>query len=471
MNFDSWTVHRIFLGTLIVFPQHFPKYIGVVKPECFNKTDKFVYELMLEMHSQGIDIDLVTIWEFLHVKYKNRPIEKQAETISYIASLTTPVCSDAHLKSHAWFIQCRQIEQEVLKKINTDVKSPDFADKISEAHYLIEEQKKIRKIELYSAYDAIDMHRQMIIQNIKNGHRKYLGIPTGFSEIDKVTEGLTLNTMTILGGETGHGKTDALMNLLNNFIYLDDPDYDVAICLFNYEMIVELIINRLFCVRSSFTKNQLKKGQLSQDEMIEYDRIASVVGNSRFSISDPTRCDTEKIKTITTIFKNEQSISYKGNKKLVYIFMFDYLQLINSKAEKNQKKNYQVADVTRYLRELSLEPDTIVIALSQYNRNYKSEVGKRLPRTSDLQDSSEIEKAADNVWLLHNPYKFHIETYDDGESTKNTLQIVLDKTREGENAIVRLRYLPHTGEMRKYEFGEPTRDINESSRPDEPNSF
>ncbi len=82
------------------------------------------------------------------------------------------------------------------------------------------------------------------------------------------------------------------------------------------------------------------------------------------------------------------------------ILVIDYLQLLTSNQYRNQKQN-QVSYISQMLKQLAMELDIPVIALSQLSRGSIENGKPRKPVLSDLRDSGSLEQDSNIVLMLH----------------------------------------------------------------------
>lgn len=116
----------------------------------------------------------------------------------------------------------------------------------------------------------------------------------------------------------------------------------------------------------------------------------------------------------------------------IKLVVVDYLQKVKS-MQRNEKRTYEVAQVSEGLKELAVELNVPVIAAGQLNREPEKAKG-RAPVLSDLADCGQIERDADIVALKH------LVVPKDGPPKH---QLILAKFRDGPTGIVNLAFVPH----------------------------
>ena len=116
------------------------------------------------------------------------------------------------------------------------------------------------------------------------------------------------------------------------------------------------------------------------------------------------------------------------------LLVVDYIQLIQGRQEV-ERREQQVADISRSLKLLAKDLDIPVIALSQLNRGPEIRPNKR-PQLADLRESGAIEQDADVVMLLYREEYYNPET-----ERKNICEIDVAKNRTGPTKRVDLAFI------------------------------
>jgi replicative DNA helicase len=108
-------------------------------------------------------------------------------------------------------------------------------------------------------------------------------------------------------------------------------------------------------------------------------------------------------------------------------------------------REQEIAQISRSLKALAKELNIPIIALAQLNRSVEQRSGDRRPQLSDLRESGSIEQDADVVMFLSRPEMYGKQTFEDGSSTKDVVEIVIGKQRNGPIGDIRLLFLKNYG--------------------------
>lgn len=244
-----------------------------------------------------------------------------------------------------------------------------------------------------------------------------VGTPTGFSDLDNLLVGVLPSELVILAARPAMGKTAFVCALALDFIRRQLP-----VLFLSLEMGKLEIGERLLCIESGVSSDDLKRGKLTGNQM-EVDMKTDDLLRAAGRIQEmPLRIDDLPNQRVHRIAATARRMKRKHGLALLVI---DYLQLIepdDSKREETRER--EVATITRKLKGLAKELEIPIVLLAQLNRGVESREDKR-PRLADLRESGAIEQDADVVMFLHRP-----EAYDP-EDRPGECDVIVSKNRRG----------------------------------------
>ena len=245
---------------------------------------------------------------------------------------------------------------------------------------------------------------------------------TGIFDLDKATNGLHEEELTIIGARPGVGKTTFALQVAYKI-----AKKGMSVAIISLEMSETQIVQKLISKVSNVDSNKLRTGKLT---ILEQEKIAIAEGE----ISDLPFFINTRVRSIQEIETYARRLKNKNNLGLLII---DYIQLVKSKNKFNSREQ-EVAEISRSLKLLSLELKIPIIGLCQLNRN----AARTEPTLADLRESGAIEQDADNVIFI---YK---ENESEEPQLVENVVIDLQKQRAGGLAKVTVRFDKKVSEFR-----------------------
>ena len=211
-------------------------------------------------------------------------------------------------------------------------------------------------------------------------------MPTGFIELDELTNGLHPGQMIVVAARPAVGKSTLGIDIARAAAI----KHNMAAAVFSLEMSRTEITMRILSAEATIQLQDLRKGLKNQEQWTKLARIMGKISNAPLFIDDSPNMSLMEIRAKCRRLKQQHNL------RLVVI---DYLQLMSS-GKKVESRQQEVAEFSRALKLLAKELEVPVIAISQLNRGPEQRTDKR-PQMSDLRESGSIEQDADVVILLH----------------------------------------------------------------------
>ena len=247
-----------------------------------------------------------------------------------------------------------------------------------------------------------------------------VGVPTGFTELDAITNGLHPGQLILIAARPALGKS----TLALDFARAAAITNGLPAIFFSLEMGKSEIAMRLLSAESNIFLQKLRKGDVRAEDW-------TTLASTRGRIADaPLYIDDSPNMTLVEIRAKCRRLKQKVGLKLIVI---DYLQLMTS-GKKVESRQQEVSEFSRALKLLAKELQVPVIALSQLSRGPEQRVDKR-PALSDLRESGSLEQDADMVILLHRESAYEKESSRPGEA-----DLIIAKHRNGPTGTVTVAF-------------------------------
>ncbi|MFU0469451.1 replicative DNA helicase [Gardnerella vaginalis] len=246
------------------------------------------------------------------------------------------------------------------------------------------------------------------------------GIPTGFRDIDNVTQGLQPGQMIVVAGRPAMGKS----TLGVDFARSAALHHNMTSIIFSLEMSKIELAQRIIAAETNMPLTALRHAEeITPDRWNQLNTFWDKMKDSPLFIDDSPNMSLMEIRAKCRRLKQTHDL------KLVVI---DYLQLMTS-GKRVESRQQEVSDFSRALKLLAKELEVPVVALSQLNRGPEMRNDKK-PQLSDLRESGSIEQDADVVFLVHRP-DFYNKDERPGEA-----DIIMAKHRNGPTDTFKLAF-------------------------------
>ncbi|ARN77624.1 replicative DNA helicase [Nonlabens spongiae] len=431
-------LEKVVLGALMIDGKGVDEVIDLLTPEAFyHKAHQSIFESIDTLFKSGSPVDLLTVSAQLRK-------DKKLDAIGgdhYLVQLSQLVSSTAHIEFHARIILQKFIQRSLIK-ISTEIindsydEATDVFDLLDKAESKLYEvtQGNIRK----STETAMDLVRQAKERIEEIANRDGLsGIPTGFTDLDRLTSGWQPSDLIIIAARPGMGKTAFTLSMARNIAV----GSNTPVAFFSLEMSSVQLITRLISSETGLSSEKLRTGKLEPFEWEQLNVKVKDLEQAPIFIDD-----TPSLSIFDLRAKCRRLASQYGIK----LIMIDYLQLMTANTgNKNGNREQEISTISRNLKALAKELDVPVIALSQLSRAVESRGGSKRPLLSDLRESGAIEQDADIVSFIYRPEYYNMEEWDDDDRspTKDQAEFIVAKHRNGATDAIRLKFLGQFGKF------------------------
>jgi replicative DNA helicase len=431
-------LEKVVLGALMIDGKGVDEVIDLLTPEAFyHKAHQNIFEAIDQLFKSGSPVDLLTVSAQLRK-------EKKIESVGgdhYLVQLSQLVSSTAHIEYHARIILQKFIQRSLINISNEIIKdsydeSTDVFDLLDKAESKLYEvtQGNIRK----STETAMDLVRQAKQRIEEIANRDGLsGIPTGFTDLDRLTSGWQPSDLIIIAARPGMGKTAFTLSMARNVAV----GSNIPVAFFSLEMSSVQLITRLISSETGLSSEKLRTGKLEPHEWEQLNVKVKDLEQAPIFIDD-----TPSLSIFDLRAKCRRLASQYGIK----LIMIDYLQLMTaSTGNKNGNREQEISTISRNLKALAKELSVPVIALSQLSRAVESRGGSKRPLLSDLRESGAIEQDADIVSFIYRPEYYNLDEWDDDDRspTKDQAEFIVAKHRNGATDSIRLKFLGQFGKF------------------------
>lgn len=422
------------LGALMLEKDALTNVVDILKPESFYKdVHQKVYRAILALFSRSEPIDILTVTNELR---SSGELEFVGGAF-FVTSLTTRVNSAANIEYHARIIAQMAIKRELIR-IASEIHRDAFEDttdvfmlldKVQQAIFQVSESN-IKK----NYQDMRSIMREAIEElQAKKDHKDGLtGVPSGFTDLDRLTSGWQKSDLIIMAARPGMGKTAFVVSAARNAAVR----FNMGVAIFSLEMSAIQLVNRLISAEAELESEKLKKGNLLEYEWQQLHSRIGALTEAPIFIDDTPALSILELRAKCRRLKAQHDVQ---------MIIIDYLQLMSGdsggKAGGGGNREQEIASISRGLKQLAKELNVPVIALSQLSRAVETRGGDKKPMLSDLRESGSIEQDADMVVFLYRPEYYGITQDEEGRPVTGMGEVIIAKHRNGSLDSVFLKFI------------------------------
>jgi replicative DNA helicase len=390
----------------------------------YRPSHETIYDAIIDLYGRGEPVDMVTV----AAELQRRGELQRIGGAPYLHTLSANVPIAANAGYYAEIVR----EKAILRRLvgaGTRIVQIGYAGEGQVDDIVDEAQAEVYKItDKRSSEDYAPLSDIMDgvldeIEAISNREAGLYGVPTGFADLDDLTNGLHAGQMIIVAARPAMGKSTVALD----FCRAASIHNNLTSVFFSLEMTRSEITMRLLSAEAKVPLNHIRNGNMNDDDWAKLARKMGEVSSAPMFIDDSPNM------TMMEIRAKARRLKQKHDLKLMVI---DYLQLMTS-GKKVESRQLEVSEFSRQIKLLAKELEIPIIALSQLNRGPEQRGDKR-PMMADLRESGSIEQDADMVILLHRDDVYEKESTRPGEA-----DLIVAKHRNGPTRDITVAFQGH----------------------------
>jgi replicative DNA helicase len=413
------------LGGMLMSKDAISDVMEAIRPQDhYRPAHQLVHEAILELYGRGEPADAVTVADLLGKRGDLARIGGAA----YLHTLMASVPTAANAGYYARIVRERAILRRLVEAGTRIVQLGYAGD--GDADELVDRAEA----EIYGVTERRVSEDYLLLSDIMPGALDEIeaigsrggvmtGVPTGFADLDSLTNGLHPGQMIVIAARPALGKSTLALDLAR----AASVRHGLATVIFSLEMSRNEITMRLLSAEARVPLHSMRTGQMGEEDWARLARRMSEVVDAPLFIDDSPNMSMMEIRAKCRRLKQRHDL------RLVIV---DYLQLMSS-PRRVENRQQEVSEMSRSLKLLAKELDVPVVAISQLNRGPEQRNDKR-PMLSDLRESGSIEQDSDVVILLHREDAYERESPRAGEA-----DLIVAKHRNGPTTTVTVAFQGH----------------------------
>lgn len=385
MSTELWNVEKLLpqnieaecgvLGSIIIDPEAIVQVSDFLVAEDFYRdAHRTIYEVILHLYQNGEPADFITICDEL--ERRNRL--EDVGGASYITSLINQVPTSGNVEYYGHIVErtstLRRLIHAAGQIAAVAYEEGDADVALDKAEKLIFEISQRHSRSDFSSMEDILADYMTKLEQLNQRRGTIVGVPTGFTDLDRITGGLQRSDLIVLAARPGIGKTSLALSLAHNA----SVKYKNSVAVFSLEMSKEQLAQRLLSMDAGIDQHRLRTGWIEDDEWLKIVEASDTLAEASIWIDDTAGISTMEMRSKARRLAAEHGID---------LIIVDYLQLMQaSSGGRGENRVLEVSEISRSLKGLARELNVPVLALSQLSRSVESRQSK-VPQLSDLRES------------------------------------------------------------------------------------
>ncbi|PLA28126.1 replicative DNA helicase [Corynebacterium coyleae] len=406
---------RSVLGAMLLNPDVILDVADGLRPDDFyHPAHQLIYQAILDLFSQGSSVDVLIVAARLD---RLNELERVGGA-PYLHTLISEVPTSANAGYYAEIVEEKSILRQLVNAGTQVVQLGYEGEEGMEIEALVDHaQQKVFSISRNNVGEDYRPLSELLkptideLTMIASGGALEAGVPTGFIDLDKLTNGLHAGQMIIIAARPGVGKSTLALDFMRSCSIHQGK----TSVIFSLEMSASEIIMRMLSAETEIKLSSMRSGQMEERDWEKLTKRLTEIQDAPLFIDDSPNLTMMEIRSKARRLKQQHGLD---------LVVVDYLQLMSS-GKRVESRQQEVSEFSRHLKLLAKELEVPVIAISQLNRGPEARTDKR-PQLADLRESGSLEQDADMVFLLYRP-----DSQDRDDERAGEADIIVAKHRGG----------------------------------------
>lgn len=430
------------LGSILIDPEAIVLIASTLQAHDFYRdAHRKIYDAIVYLNQHDQPADFITLCNEL----EGRGQLEDVGGASYITSLVNQVPTSGNVEYYANIVSGKGQLRDTIHASGL-VAAEAYEPDADAEEVLNNAQQKFFEIALrqqrgngFTSSSAIMDSRMNRLDYLQQHRGAIIGVPTGFTDLDRMTGGLQRSDLIVLAARPGVGKTSLALSLAANAAL----KYKQRVGVFSLEMSKEQLGDRLISMVARVDQSRMRTGWLGDADWAKVVDASDRIAEAPIWIDDTAGISTMEMRSKARRLQAEQGVD---------LIIVDYLQLmVAGSGKKHENRVQEVSEISRNLKGLARELNVPVLALSQLSRSVENRQSK-VPQLSDLRESGSIEQDSDIVMFIYRD-----DVYNPSAENKHTAALILAKHRNGPIGELSLYWNP---QETRFDNEEVTVDAN-----------
>ena len=382
------------LGGILINNDAMNQIMDILSVDAFyREAHAHLFQGMIDLYSNNEPVDLITLHQYL----KRKNLLEKVGGAEYLGSLVEAVSTSAGITFHAEIIRDLSVRRKLITQCSV-ISESCFQDWQNTDELLDLAEQSIFDIAEEKVGEGFSTLTEVIKSSFKKiesvaEHEGYItGVPTGFTNLDRLTTGLQPSDLIIIAGRPSMGKTALALNIGYNAAELTKK----GVAVFSLEMSKMQLGMRLLGFDAQIDARKLRTGFLGDKEWAGLTDSADRLSELPIFVDDTSALSVLEMRARCRRLVKKHELA---------LIIVDYLQLIQGRRSA-ESRQLEISEISGLLKALAKDLNVPVVALSQLNRKVEDRPNKR-PQLADLRESGAIEQDADVIAFIYRDELYH----------------------------------------------------------------
>lgn len=421
------------LGGMLLSRDAIVDAVEVLHPRDFNDAaHTAIYDAIIDLYGGGEPIDLKAVAQ----KLEKRVGLARVGGDSYLQTLITKVPNAANTGYYAEIVAEKAVLRrlwlaaaqiaELADKANGET-GVDTDEAVQRARSFIDDAASNSTSRHFTELFDLLQPTMDELDAIASQGGTARNIPTGFDDLDAITNGLPAGSLTVIGAPPGVGAS----TLALCFARSAAVRHAIPAAYLTMDSTVKTVTQRLLSGEARVRLEDMRSGRMDDHAWTRLAKRMAEISEAPIVITRPK--DVE-IGALTDAIRD---LSIQQEVRLVVI---DSLHLVTARRDlPYENREREIAEITRRLKRLALDANIAIVVTAQLSTN----PGPRQPipawpSLADLRDSGTIAHVADYVLLIHRP-----DAWERDDPRMGEADLILAKHKHGRTATITVAHQLH----------------------------
>lgn len=304
----------------------------------YFKNHQEMYKAIIFMYENKMPVDILTLVTFL----QDNGLLQKIGGIKVVIELISQIPNLVYLKDYLALLKDKFIRRSLIK-LGYEIINSGYITNIPLESILNDFENKLfdltNEIKNKSLFSTVELLNNLFLElKEKSLNPGIFGLPSGFDNLDSLTQGFQKSDLIIIAGRPSMGKTALGLTIAMNVI----KKVKLPVLFFSLEMSKEQIMSRLLSMETMINQIKLKNGKLDSNDWTKLNKMINIMAKFPFFVDDSANLSIQDIRsTIKTLIFQQKQIG---------LVIIDYLQLMKNSKGITENRVQEISQITRELK-------------------------------------------------------------------------------------------------------------------------